>query len=231
MSNRASGEVRDGGQRAWPAVTEEAGGTAERVIGPACAKLVAELRDGRPEDFASGPLPPGQAGPPVTLATEQVSALYLTAFAAVAGASPPPTGAPPGPVVWSDGEHELLVQPAAVRILFQEGFVLVGIPVYTEQTGPAEISVPFAVGSASQPAGLMIATETVPRGPALLVERWGDQLIAAAWRALVHMVSGVAAAAGSDTGGGLLIAAALAAEPDGLTVLPQAAQAFDRPVS
>ena len=105
------------------------------------------------------------------------AALYATAFAA---ATQVPATAPPGSaVVWADGEHELLIQPGQVRVLLRDGFVLVGITVFTEQTGTVEITVPFAVGTAAEPAGLMIATEPVPRGPALVVERWGDQLIAA----------------------------------------------------
>ncbi len=212
-------------------VAEEAADLAGQVVDPACAKLVADLRVRCPAAFAATPLPPGQPGQPVTIPPAQAAALYTTAFAAVAGAGAVGPAGGAAPVVWSDGEHELLVRPAAVRVLLPDGFVLVGVPVYTEQTGEVEISVPFAVGRAAAPAGLMIATEPVPRGPALLVERWGDELIAVAWQALMHVAGGVAAAMGSDTAGQPLIPAAIAAGPNGLSVLPQAAQAFDRPTA
>jgi hypothetical protein len=170
------------------------------------------------------PLPPGATAPPVQLPPQQSGAMFVTSFVATVGgpAAASPTGAPPA-VVWRDGEHELLISPGRARLLLQDGFALVGIFVYAEQTGAVEIAVPFAVGRPSAPTGLMIATEPVPRGPALLVERWGDQLIAAAWHALLTLAAGVAAAAGTDTGGAPLIPVSLIASPDGLTVLPQAA--------
>ena len=170
------------------------------------------------------PLPPGATAPPVQLSPQQSGAMFATSFAATMGAPAPPSpaGAPPA-VVWRDGEHELLIYPGRARLLLQDGFALVGISVYAEQTGAVEIAVPFAVGRPSAPTGLMIATEPVPRGPALLAERWGDQLIAAAWHALLNLAAGVAAAAGTDTGGAPLIPVSLTADPGGLTVLPQAA--------
>lgn len=201
------------------AITEEMLDLALDLLDPTCKQLAEELRERCP-GAAPVRLPPAGTAPPVTVAARHAAALYTTAFSAAVQV--PPAATAGSAVVWAEGEHELLVHPERVRVLFRDGFVLVGVTVYTEQTGTVEVSVPFAVGSASTPAGLMIATEPVPRGPALVVERWGDQLIAAAWQALVHLAGGIAAAAGADTGGASLIPAALTATAAGLTVLPQA---------
>lgn len=201
------------------AIREELTDIALDLIDPTCRQLAEELRERCPGAVPVR-LPPGATAPPTTVRAHHAAALYATAFAAAAQV--PSTAPASTAVVWADGEHELLVYPDRVRVLFRDGFVLAGITVYTEQTGTVEVSVPFAVGSASAPAGLMIATEPVPRGPAIVVERWGDQLIAAAWQALVHLAGGIAAAAGTDTTGASLIPTALTAGAAGLTVLAQA---------
>jgi len=213
--------------RAVSEITGEVTAVALELLDPACRQLVEELREKCPDALACAPvkLPPGATAPPVVIDPKRSAALFTIAFTAAARA---PAGAAgqAAAVVWADGEHELLVYPGRTRVLFQDGFVLVGVAVFTEQSGAVEISVPFAVGRASAPTGLMIATEPVPRGPALLVERWGDQLIAAAWQALLYVASGAAAAAGTDSTGQPLIPAAVAAGDTGLTVLPQATPAI-----
>jgi len=75
---------------------------------------------------------------------------------------------------------------------------------------------------------MVIATESVPRGPAAIVDRWGDALTAAAHRALITLTQNIAGAAGEDVDGVPLLPAALQASPDGLEILPQARHAFDR---
>jgi hypothetical protein len=219
MADRDDLQLAGPARDAVSAIREELIDLALDLIDPACRQLAEELREHCPGAVPVR-LPPGATAAPTTVSAQHAAALYSIAFAAAAQV--PSTAPASTAVVWADGEHELLIYPDRVRVLFQDGFVLVGITVYTEQTGTVEVSVPFAVGSASAPAGLMIATEPVPRGPAIVVERWGDPLIAAAWQALVHLAGGIAAAAGADTGGGALIPAALTAAAAGLTVLPQA---------
>lgn len=219
MADRDNPRLTGLARHAMSAIREELADLALDLIDPTCRQLAEELRERCPGTVPVR-LPPGATARPMTVSAHHAAALYVTAFAAAAQV--PSTAPASTAVVWADGEHELLVYPDRVRVLFQDGFVLAGITVYTEQTGTVEVSVPFAVGSASAPAGLMIATEPVPRGPALVVERWGDQLIAAAWQALVHLAGGIAATAGTDTSGAPLIPAALTATAAGLTVLPQA---------
>jgi hypothetical protein len=105
---------------------------------------------------------------------------------------------------------------------------LVGIPVFSEQSGDAEVVISFAVGRPDAPTGLIMATEGLPRGPTVVVEKWGDQLVAAAWTALVEMSSGIAAAAGVDDQNQPLLPAALIADSKGITVTPQARHPIDR---
>jgi hypothetical protein len=108
------------------------------------------------------------------------------------------------------------------------GFVFVGIAVYSEQTGDVEVVVPFAVGRADQRLGLIVATERRPRGPAAVVDQWGEQLIAAAWSALLDMTLHEAHDAGHDEHHEPLMPAAIMATDRALSITPQARHAFDR---
>jgi hypothetical protein len=75
---------------------------------------------------------------------------------------------------------------------------------------------------------MVAVTETHPRGPAILVDRWGDAIVACAWQALLDVADGIAAGTGRDIDGRPLRAGALVATDDGLTVHPQAPHAFER---
>ena len=105
------------------------------------------------------------------------------------------TDRPTTDVVWIDGDSELLVRPDQARLVLRPGLVLAGIAVSTDQTDDVEIVVPFAVGS----PGLVMATESTPRGSASVVARWGESLVAVAWEALLAVAT-TAARGGSDVG-------------------------------
>ena len=75
---------------------------------------------------------------------------------------------------------------------------------------------------------MLVATEDRPRGPAIIVDAWGDALVAFAWDVLLTVATAVADASGNDTDGAGLIPAALTASPDGLRVLTMSRHAFDR---
>jgi hypothetical protein len=181
----------------------------------------------RPNAFAGRPLKAGEVAPEVPVNPEDCTMLYRIAFAEAAGAEPAALEASDG-VVWTRGENELLVRPDGVRLLLRDGFALVSIPVFCEQTGDVEVVVPFALGRPGAPLGLVMATEPVPRGPAVVVECWGEHLVGAAWDALVHLAARVAAAAGGDHQPEALLPASLVASTSGLVVLPQAQHSFDR---
>lgn len=197
---------------------------AARPLDPECERAVAALREKCPDAFPHDPLKPGQPAPPVPLAVETAQALYRSFFAAAGG----PIEAGGTDAVWTQSDAELLVRLSRTRVRFLDGLMLVGIPVFCEQTGDAEIVVAFAVGAEDAPAGMVIATERRPRGPALIVDRWGEALTAAAQRALIALAQGIAGAAGEDVDGAPLLPAALQASAEGLEITPQARHAFDR---
>jgi hypothetical protein len=203
----------------------EAVAAAQPPLDPECEKLVAALRKRCPDAFPKGPLKPGQPAPPVPLPVETAQALYNATFAAAAG---PPQARAAGGVIWTQSDAELLVRLSKIRVRLLDGLVLVGVPVFCEQTQDVEIVVAFAVGAKDAPAGMVIATESAPRGPAVIVDRWGDALTAAAHQALIALAQSIAGAAGQDVDGVPLLPAALEASPDGLQILPQARHAFDR---
>lgn len=196
------------------------------LITAECRHLLHELREHCPQ-LCPEPLGPGEVASAVTVPAASAAAVFAIAFEHAVGGD----AAGPDPVVWSSGDDELLVHPGQVRLVLTDGFAIVGIPLYTEQTGDVQVSVPFAVGSPRAPLGMVIGTEAVPRGPAVIVQRWGSQLQAAAWQALVHLAAGIAAGAGADDQHQPLLPAAVNVTAEGLTVLPQARHAFDRTAS
>lgn len=144
----------------------------------------------------------------VSLDEAEASARYRDALRrSVAGGASPADA-----LVWTDAGAELLVHPARATLVCHDGLVLATVPVFTEQTSDAEVVVPFAVGRPDAPAGLLMATETRPRGPSLIVDRWAEPLTAAAWDALVALaVDAVAPAAPT----------AMSAEPGALAIVPE----------
>lgn len=164
-------------------------------------------------------LPAGSVAPPVEVGDGGLERLVRAA------AAPPEQ---PASVVWREGDAEVIVHLGRTRVRVLDGLVLVALTLESDQTGPAEVVVPFAVGTEERPAGLVAASETKPRGPELLVDRWGEAIVATAWRALVEAATTVASGRGSDLEGAPLRAGALVARRGGVAVLPQARHLFER---
>jgi hypothetical protein len=131
-------------------------------------------------------------------------------------------------VVWQEADAEVVVHLDRTRVRVTDGLVLVGLTLECDQTGLAEVVVPFAVGTDEHPAGLVAATEAKPRGPAVLVDRWGEAIVATAWGALVEAATAVAGERGSDLDGAPLRAGALVAQAGRIAVVPQARHPFER---
>jgi hypothetical protein len=130
--------------------------------------------------------------------------------------------------VWADGDSELVVHATRTRVALIPGTVLLGIPVECDQTGPAEVAVPFAIGRPDFPAGMVMSAPRRPDGPPAIVERWGAIVVAAAYRALLDVITAAAATAGVDRDGNALIPGAVTADERTLVVTPQARHAIDR---
>jgi hypothetical protein len=69
---------------------------------------------------------------------------------------------------------------------------------------------------------MVATTERRPRGEPVLVDRWGEAAIAAAYGALVDVIRRVAADQGRDSRGLPLVPGNIYAEPNRLFVVPQA---------
>ena len=160
----------------------------------------------------------GGRGPEIPVSREDLQKLLLEA-ARQGSASE---------VVWVQGDSELIVSVGKVAVALEPGLIVITIPVRCDQIDRANIVVPFAVGDAERPAGMIVATEDRPRGPALIVDAWGEALLAFAWDLVMTLTTAVADASGADVDGAGLIPAALTASSDGIRVLTMARHAFDR---
>jgi len=181
---------------------------------------------GQPDPLLT-PRQPGEVAPTISSGSSEtelhLQRAFASAIAGTAGSSDPTPD-----VIWVDGGNELLVRPSKTRTVFRPGFALVGITVHSEQTGDVEVVIPFALGAPNAPLGMIAATEKRPRGPQIIVDTWGEQLIAAAWDALLRVIGNLAAAGGVDVDHQPLIPMAVVADTNGLSVTPQARHAFDR---
>jgi hypothetical protein len=195
----------------------------ELAAGPEFERYVArERRAGR---LAGAPraLDAGGVADTLAIGAKDAGPLAVAAARRASGLVRPSTRSE---VVWVDGQSELAVGVAGVRIETGDGIVVVTIPTRCDQAGAGEVAVTFAVGDPARPAGLVVTTQRRPRGPALVVDTWGDALLAFAWEVLVGLVSGLAGAVGKDARGNRLVPVELAASPDGLAVVPVARHRF-----
>jgi hypothetical protein len=185
-----------------------------------CAKLLAQFRKQCPGAVPPPAPEPGGVSEPVAVKAKDLDRLLRAALS--------PEDADEEVVLLTDGDSQLLVDPARSRALIGEGMVLVVLGVDCDQTGPAEVVVPFAVGSEGATAGMIMATEQVPRGPAEVTGRWGEALVAVAWEALVGVTAGVSRHVGTDLDAAPLIPGALVATSGSITVVTQARHRADR---
>jgi hypothetical protein len=176
------------------------------------------------ESMGGRPAPPGTLVHAVGVTGEQLQQLLITSLGSLyvaADVSPPPQ------VIWFDHDSEVLVHLDRTVVKLDDGLVLVALTLETDQTGAGQLTVPLSIGSAQQAAGLVAVTESRPRGPAALVDRWGDATIAAAWRALLDAVHALALQAGVDTSGARLVPGTVSCDGATLSVVPQARHAID----
>ena len=208
--------VPTAGQIQWKALPED---FADLV-----ARLIALLRKILPGLGSSAPLPAGTVGPEIPIDPGSFARLF--ASAASQGISGP-AGAP-ATVVWQLHDHELQVFVSQVQVKLDDGLISVSIPVSCDQVTSAIVQVPFAIGSKAAPAGMIAATEQAPRGPDVIVKVWGEALVAFAWHTLLTVLTKIAGRVGVDADGAGLIPAAITAGTDGVRILTQARQVFDR---
>lgn len=170
------------------------------------------------------PVPVGETVKAVAVTAADLQPMLVAALGApyVAPGAPPPSQ-----VIWYDHDGEVLVHLERTVVALHPGAVGIGLQLQNDESGVGLLSVVFGVGTRSAAAGLVVAAETHPRGPLALVDRWGETVTAAAWRALLDVAHAVALHAGVDSSGARLVPAAISASAQKLTVTPQARHAID----
>lgn len=207
---------------------------ARAPLDDTCQRLLILVRQRCPGLLPADPLPPGIVAAPVPVDPKQTAGLLTiaarqAALAATGARLPADPAQLPASVLWQDGADALLVELAGIDVQVGDGLVTVSIPVQCDQlpNGREIIQVDIVLGTPGRPTG-MLAAAAEPRGPRVVVRRWGDALLALAWQALLDAAGGVAGAAGTDQDGAVLIPAALTASPNGLAIVAQARHPFDR---
>lgn len=177
---------------------------------------------------ADGLLPPeavrasGEVGQPIRL--DRASAVKLMRVSALraAGFFRPTRRTT---IAWVDGANQLAIQVAELDLVVEEGQVVVLLPVRCDQA-EGTVRVTFVLGSPERPRGLYAATERRPRGPEVVVETWGDHLVAFAWQCLLGLYTGMAGASGKDSRGNYLVPVEVTADSEGLAVVPMGRHRF-----
>ena len=189
-------------------------------------RIVARLREFDPKRFQLQPLKAGAANGDVHVTAADAARLARTAALLVGGLGlEAQRGAS---LLWQRDGNALLVLPQKIALTLGEGVLAFSIPVQCDQSGATQVHVSFVVGDPKRPAGLVAVTEERPRGPAVVVDTWGDTLVAFAWHVVLQMADSLAAETGLDEDGAALIPIALYATPNELVVTPMARHSFDR---
>lgn len=202
---------------------------ADAGIHPDIARWMAKRP--RPAEAVAGALRPrndqsllpGHPVDTIDIDPDSAQALVVIAAKLAAGFFRPTTRQE---IVWVEGDSELAVGIASVGISLGDGVARITIPVRCDQSGADVVAVTLAVGGPGRPAGLYAATLRRPEGPALVIDAWGEALVAFAWQTLLTLVTQVAGAVGKDARGNVLVPAALTASSDGLSILPMARHRF-----
>lgn len=172
------------------------------------------------------PVQAGTAAVDRTLPASALASLIPSAAIVAAGLDPAKTPLPAPAVVWTSGASRLLVNVAKVTATLGDASIDIAVPVTSDQTGDATVTVTFVTGTPERPAGGLVTTEDHPRGPAIIVENWAEPLVAFAWHTLLVATNALSGSAGGDNSGHSLITAALAVSQAGLSVTPMGRHAF-----
>jgi hypothetical protein len=209
-------------------------GSDRSLLDHACQKLIDVVRRCCPGLLPSEPLEAGAAAPPILVQPKEAAALVAIAarqavLTGIGARSPNDPDRLPESVLWQDGPDALLVDVGRIDVQVAAGLISVVVPVRCDQLprGRDVIVVDLVLGTPDRPTGLLAAA-TEPRGPRVVVHRWGEALTALAWQAVLDTAGGVAGAAGVDRDGSVLVPTGLTASRRGIAVLAQARHEIDR---
>lgn len=93
---------------------------------------------------------------------------------------------PEQPIIWTDGDAEVVFYPASVRLSIGAGLVLAEARFASDQIREQTLVIPFSVGSSVADAALLAVTEDAPRGHRALAARWGTLAQDALWCAVLR---------------------------------------------
>lgn len=178
--------------------------------------------------FKPVPLAPGKPSTDATLNPDALARLVRSTALALSDLPEDAPGAAGSFLLWREGESDLLLRPDDMQTRLADGIVAFSLPVGCDQTGVTQVHMSYFVGAPERPAGMVVATEERPRGPAAIVDVWGERLIAFGWRVLLEIAVRLAADSGRDEDGVPLLPAAMLATANGFTVTPMARHAMDR---
>ena len=189
-------------------------------------RIAARLRPFDPQRFRLEPLKAGSPTTDVRVAAPEAARLARLAARLVGGLGA--DGRLGEALLWQRAGNSLLVLPDKLQLRLGDGVLAFSLPVQCDQSEAVEVHVSFVVGDPRRPAGLLAITEERPRGPAVVVDTWGEAIVAFCWHVVLQVATSLAAEAGLDEDGVAPIPVALYATPDGLVVTPMARHAFDR---
>lgn len=110
------------------------------------------------------------------------------------------------PVVWNDGEGELLIRPATLRLRLLPGWLVVNLDVACDELGPVTAQVVVGLGRDGRGDGAEASATLDPRTPQLLVDRWGDELVTAVWESVLDVLEAATLQTGEAVGDTLVLA-------------------------
>jgi hypothetical protein len=193
-----------------------------RVAPDTSGRVIAALGDLLP----GHPVAAGAAAVDRGLPANALASLIPSAAVVAAGLDPAKTRLPAPAVLWTSGANRLLVKVAGVIATLGDGTVDIVVPVSSDQTGDASVTVTFVTGTPDRPAGGIVTTEDHPRGPAIIVENWAEPLVAFAWHTLLTATNALSGAAGGDASGHSLVTAALTVSRTAISVTPMGKHPF-----
>jgi len=97
-----------------------------------------------------------------------------------------PEGHPVGPVIWEDGESDVIVHVDKLRLAIKPSLALFEVHLEADNVGLVTLVIPFKIGKSADTASLIISTEHLPRGNPLMAHRWGEIVQEHLWFALLE---------------------------------------------
>jgi predicted transcriptional regulator len=93
------------------------------------------------------------------------------------------------PVIWQEDGSELIIHCDSVQVNLKDSFATCSLDVECDQTGKASVEMTFCLGSKNLLTNLSSTSEEAPRGPPIIIGRWGPILQDVFWHGLLDLVA------------------------------------------